>query len=106
MIKLYICCLVLIIGSVEVDPDIDLKFHQDVMEVVSYDIVLRLQCLNVVPSDSTHQCQVNTAPSQIDALVPGFQGPPTANYLSESISIHEINVLFDSMGQMASLGGH
>ena len=37
MIKLYICCLVLIIGSVEVDPDIDMKFHQEVMEIVSYD---------------------------------------------------------------------
>ena len=38
MIKLYICCLVLIIGSVEVGPDIDVKFHQEVMEIVSYDI--------------------------------------------------------------------
>ena len=31
------CCLVLIIGSVEVDLDIDMKFHQEVMEIVSYD---------------------------------------------------------------------
>ena len=38
MIKLYICCLVLIIGSVEVGPDIDMKFYQEVMEIVSYDI--------------------------------------------------------------------
>ena len=38
MIKLYICCLVLIIGSVEVGLDIDMKFHQEVMEIVSYDI--------------------------------------------------------------------
>ena len=38
MIKLYICCFVLIIGSVEVGPDIDMKFHQEVMEIVSYDI--------------------------------------------------------------------
>ena len=37
MIKLYICCLVLIIGSVEVGPDTDMKFHQEVMEIVSYD---------------------------------------------------------------------
>ena len=37
MIKLYICCLVLIIGSVEVGPDKDMKFHQEVMEIVSYD---------------------------------------------------------------------
>ena len=37
MIKLYICCLVVIIGSVEVGPDIDMKFHQEAMEIVSYD---------------------------------------------------------------------
>ena len=40
MIKLYICCLVLIIGSVEVGPDIDMKFHQEVMKIVSYDIYM------------------------------------------------------------------
>ena len=39
MIKLYIYCLVLIIGSVEVGPDIDMKFHQEVMEIVSYDSI-------------------------------------------------------------------
>ena len=38
MIKRYICCLVLIIGSVEVGLDIDMKFHQEMMEIVSYDI--------------------------------------------------------------------
>ena len=38
MIKLYICCLVLINWSVEVGPDIDMKFHQEVIEIVSYDI--------------------------------------------------------------------
>ena len=38
MIKLYICCLVLIIGNVEVGPDMDMKFHQVVMKIVSYDI--------------------------------------------------------------------
>ena len=37
MKKLYICCLVVITGSVEVGPDIDMKFHQEVMEIVSYD---------------------------------------------------------------------
>ena len=37
MIKLYIYCSVLIIGNVEVGPDIGLKFHQEVMEIVSYD---------------------------------------------------------------------
>ena len=37
MIKLYTCCLVLIIGTVGVGPDIDMKFHQEVMEIVSYD---------------------------------------------------------------------
>ena len=39
MIKLYIRCLVLIIVSVEVGPDIDRKFHQEVMEIVGYDIM-------------------------------------------------------------------
>ena len=43
MIKLYIYCLVLIIGSVEVGPDIDMKFHQEVMEIVSYDIRLNTE---------------------------------------------------------------
>ena len=37
MIKLYICCSVLIIGSVEKGPDMNMKFHQGVMEIVSYD---------------------------------------------------------------------
>ena len=38
MIKLYIRCLVLIIRSVEVGPDMDMKFHQVVMKIVSYDM--------------------------------------------------------------------
>ena len=37
MIKLYIYCPVLIIGNVEVGLDIGMKFHQEVMEIVSYD---------------------------------------------------------------------
>ena len=37
MIKLYIYCSVLIIGNVEVGLDIGMKFHQEVMEIVSYD---------------------------------------------------------------------
>ena len=44
MIKLYICCLVLITGSVEVGLDIDMKFHQEVMEIVSYDILSMKEC--------------------------------------------------------------
>ena len=40
MIKLYICCLVLIIGSVEVGPDMDIKFHQVVMKIVSCDTIV------------------------------------------------------------------
>ena len=53
MIKLYICCLVLIIGSVEVGPDIGMKFHQEVMEIVSYDITIEKNaeidlCLNTL----------------------------------------------------------
>ena len=43
MIKLYICCLVLIIGSAEVGPDIDMKFYQEVMEIVRYDSVKMLE---------------------------------------------------------------
>ena len=54
-----------------------------------------LQCLNVALFVSTHQCPVDTAPSQINMLVPGFQEPLTADLLSELISVHEINVLFD-----------
>ena len=64
-----------------------------VADAIAY--LLSLQCLNVVPSVSTHQCQVDTAPSQINVLVPGFQEPLTADLLSELISVHEINVLFD-----------
>ena len=41
MIKLYIYCSVLIIGNVEVGLDIGMKFHQEVMEIVSYDILIR-----------------------------------------------------------------
>ena len=38
MIKLYICCLVLLTGIVKVGLDINIKFHQEVMEIVRYDI--------------------------------------------------------------------
>ena len=64
-----------------------------VADAIAY--LLNPLCLNVAPSIITHQCQDNTAPSQVNALVPGFQGPVTANLLSELISIHKINVLFD-----------
>ena len=37
MIKLYICCLVFTIGSVEEGPDMDIKFYQVVMKIVRYD---------------------------------------------------------------------
>ena len=65
-----------------------------VADAIAY--LLSKQCLNVVPSVSTHQCQVDRDPSRINALVPGFQEPPTADLLSELISVHEINVLFDA----------
>ena len=54
MIKLYICCLVLIIGSVEVGPDIDMKFHPEVMEIVSYDNhkLLKVKFPNTTPLHS------------------------------------------------------
>ena len=64
MIKLYICCLVLIIGSVEVGPDIGMKFHQEVMEVVSYDtnmiLLPHFRVINTIlssyfESDSEHK---------------------------------------------------
>ena len=50
------------------------------------------QCLNVVPFVSTHQCQVDTTPSRIEALVPRFQEPLTADILSELFSAHEVHV--------------
>ena len=46
MIKLYINCSVLIIGNVEVGPDIGMKFHQEVMEIVSYDTSKILKLVN------------------------------------------------------------
>ena len=49
MIKLYIYCSVLIIGNVEVGPDIGLKFHQEVMEIVSYDNDTRGHTLPELP---------------------------------------------------------
>ena len=47
---------------------------------------------NVAPSISTCQCQINTTPSQVEALVPRFQEPPTADLLSELSSAHEVHV--------------
>ena len=58
MIKLYICCLVLIIGSVEVGPDIVMKFHQEVMEIVSYDIYLHLSSRMFLSWISLTDCQI------------------------------------------------
>ena len=56
MIKLDIRCLVLIIGSVEVGPDMDMKFRQEVMEIVSYDIMMQyaLRIENFVCSHLHH----------------------------------------------------
>ena len=65
-----------------------------VADAITY--LLGPPCLNIVPPISTHQCQVDTAPSLVNALVPGFQEPLTADLLSELISVHEINVLFDA----------
>ena len=64
-----------------------------VADTVAY--LLSLECLNAAMSVSTHRCQVNTAPSQVNTLVPGFKEPLTASLLSELISVHETNVLFD-----------
>ena len=41
MIKLYIYCSVLIFGSVEVGPDIEMTFHQKMIEITSYDTLNR-----------------------------------------------------------------
>ena len=54
MIKLYICCPVLIIGSVEVGLDIDMKFHQEVMEIVSYDIPIDYAPMQDLSIDIKH----------------------------------------------------
>ena len=43
--KTLIYCPVLIIGNVEVGLDIGLKFHQEVMEIVSYD-KYKIVCLH------------------------------------------------------------
>ena len=67
MIKLYIYCSVLIIGNVEVGPDIGMKFHQEVMEIVSYD-------------NSYH-----------DSLLSGHQGPyRTAMTIRQKFVIHNL----------------
>ena len=54
MIKLYICCSVLITGSVEVGLDIDMKFHQEVMEIVSYDIINLINLCNKIDHAMEH----------------------------------------------------
>ena len=51
MRKLYICCLVLIIGSVEVGPGMDMKFHQEAMEIVSYDNTIISEKISRVIND-------------------------------------------------------
>ena len=40
-----------------------------------------------MPSINTHQCPVNTAPTQNTMLVPGLQEPPEAENLSELIML-------------------
>ena len=58
MIKLYICCSVLIIGSVEVGLDMDMKFHQEVMEIVSYDTLKVLKAFEdyFKPAQNKYHC--------------------------------------------------
>ena len=72
--------------------------------IVADTYLSRLQCLNVVLSKSTHQCQINTTPSQIEVLVPKFQEPPTADLLSELIA--SMKCMFNFMQQRVALGGH
>ena len=47
MIKLYICYLAFIIGSAEVGPDMDIKFHQVVIKIVRYDIYMAEKKLRI-----------------------------------------------------------
>ena len=56
MIKLYIYCSVLIIGNVEVGPDIGMKFHQEVMEIVSYDTIITKSTMLDFESSSLSTC--------------------------------------------------
>ena len=85
MIKLYICCLVLIIGSVEVGPDIDMKFHQEVMEIVSYDISVKQYNENLyqVPLNLS-KAVCNCCPTQAKTLA----SIPKQNILALSLVQH------------------
>ena len=66
MIKLYIYCLVLIIGSVEVGPDIDMKFYQEVMEIVSYDILGAIPHFVWIPSQEPIRLLVRLSLTDIE----------------------------------------
>ena len=85
MIKLYICCLVLIIESVEVGLDIDVKFHQEVMEIVSY-------CDTDIPDNQTSKAlqedNYHTAinDDEKDDTIQ-FGNPVTQLFLSRSIRV-------------------
>ena len=57
---LHICCLVLIIGSVEVGPDIDMKFHQEVMEIVIYDISIMFEFYSPFSTTPIMFCKLAT----------------------------------------------
>ena len=48
MIKLNICCLVLIIENVEVGLDIDMKFHQEVRKIVSNDSTFSVAIISFI----------------------------------------------------------
>ena len=48
-----------------------------VADAIAY--LMNPQCSYVVPSISTHQCAINTTPLQVEALVPRFQEPLTAD---------------------------
>ena len=58
MIKLYICCLVLVIGSVEVGPDMDMKFHKEVMEIANMTRLLAEVVSSHVQLTCTCHCDV------------------------------------------------
>ena len=76
MIKLYIYCSVLIIGNVEVGPDIGMKFHQEVMEIVSYGITIEVDQVNLVLYNQMHVEQalelVKAVPGCMEVLTVGL----------------------------------
>ena len=86
MIKLNIYCSVLIIGNVEVGLDIGLKFHQEVMEIVSYDTILSIFTMGGLGYLTPFSCE---CPVQTEVL----SGQDVLSCLFSWIDIHYGSVL-------------